>query len=122
MTGALLGTTANLVRLTQESLTEDLRRKQWRNNANPLAGQCYVASESLYHLCGGKASGLTVCRVRHEGSTRWFLTDKQGGVLDPTAGQFDTAPPYAEATRTGFLTSRPSKRAAVVIERVKAKL
>lgn len=100
-------------------LTDDLRRKPWRGHPNPLAGHCYVASEVLYHLWGGKDAGLTPQFVRHEGQPHWFLADKQLGIIiDPTADQFGTPVPYAEARGCGFLTRAPSMRAQVVLARI----
>lgn len=83
-----------------------------------MAGHCYVASEALYHLLGGKAAGLVPQVIQHEGGTHWFLRGPGGQILDPTADQFKTPVPYAEARGAGFLTRNPSKRARVVIGRV----
>lgn len=97
------------------ALTDDLRRKPWKGNANPLAGHCYVASEALYHLTG---KTMTPQVIRHEGSTHWYLKDKSGTIHDLTAGQFKTPVPYHQGKGCGFLTKLPSKRAQIVIGRV----
>lgn len=103
-------------------LTDDLRRPPWRGNKNPLAGHCYVASEVLYHFLGGARSGLKPQFVVHEDQPHWFLKDEDGGVIDPTAGQFDTPVPYDQAVGKGFLTRQPSKRAQTVLDRMRNNL
>ncbi len=77
-------------------------------------GNCYVASEALYHLLGGKAAGWTPMQMRHEGDTHWFLRHKTGLVVDVARKQFEVPPSiidYASARGRGFLTKRPSRRA-----------
>jgi hypothetical protein len=100
------------------ALTDDLRRAPWHGSPNPLAGHCYVASESYWHLAGGAASGLTPQVIRHEGASHWYLRGADGQIIDLTAGQFQTPVPYAQGRGCGFLTRQPSKRAALVIARV----
>lgn len=65
---------------------------------------------------GGKKAGLKPYTVKHEGDTHWFLMMTRVGnvfpvIIDPTASQFKTCPPYLEARARGFLTKEPSKRA-----------
>lgn len=98
------------------ALTDDLRRAPWRGSTNPVAGHCYVASEAMHHLTGGR---LRPRYVRHEGAPHWFLVDTDGTVVDPTADQFSTPVPYEQGRGIGFLTKQPSARARVVIERVR---
>lgn len=107
-----------LVGKVQQALTADLLKPEHRNGAHPLAGHCYVASEALYHLLGGSASGWKPMNLQHEGTSHWFLK-RPGEILDPTADQFKTPVPYGEARGRGFLTKNPSKRARVVMQRVK---
>ena len=106
-----------LLRRLRGALTDDLRRPRWRGHAHPMAGHCYVASEALYHMLGGKASGWKPASVRHEDSVHWFLR-RDGHVLDLTGDQFEAPPPYAAARGRGFLTRSPSKRAAELIRRM----
>ena len=101
------------------ALTDDLRRRRYQGHPNPLRGHCYVASEALMHLAGPR-SGLRPATVRHEGGVHWYLLTPAGKVVDPTAGQFKTPPPYARGGARGFLTREPSRRAAEVIRRVRA--
>lgn len=108
----------SLITRVVQSLDDSLRRKPWKGNPNLLAGHCYVASEALYYLLGGKSSGLTPQVIRHEDSPHWFLKSDNGMVYDPTAGQFKTPVPYEQGRGCGFLTNKPSKRAQILIDRV----
>jgi hypothetical protein len=108
----------DLISKVRTNLTEDLRNKKFRNHSCPTAGHCYVASEALYHLLGGKDAGYTPMQIVHEGSSHWFLKHSSGKVIDPTSDQFKTPVPYEQAKGRGFLTKQPSKRAQTLIERV----
>jgi len=81
-------------------------------------GNCYVTSEALYHLLGGKEAGWTPMNLRHEGDSHWFLRHSSGLMLDPTSPQFATPPDYSKARGRGFLTRRPSKRAQQLMARL----
>lgn len=80
-----------------------------------MRGNCYVTSEALFHLLGGRAAGWKPMSMHHEGDTHWFLKHDSGIVLDATASQFKTPPDYSKAVGRGFLTRQPSKRAAVMM-------
>lgn len=85
-------------------------------------GNCYVTCEALYHLLGGKLANLTPHTVRHEGAVHWYLVlganheHVPPTILDPTASQFRSPPPYHLGRGRGFLTKRPSKRARVLMQ------
>lgn len=100
-----------------ESLSDDLRLPKYRDGT-ALRGHCYLASEVLYHISGGKSAGLKAVRVRHQGDTHWWIRDASGCDIDLTASQFDEPPPYDKGVPTGFLTKKPSKRAQKLIERI----
>jgi hypothetical protein len=104
----------------REVLTDDLLHPRYRRLANrrPTTGHCYAASEALFYLLGGKAAGLQAAVVRHEGGVHWFLRLADGTVIDPTADQFATWPPYDRARGIGFLTPGPSARAREIIRRL----
>lgn len=102
----------------QEVLSPDLLRDKFRGGAHRLAGHCYVASEALYHLLGGRAAGWTPEHIKHEGVSHWYLRHASGEVLDPTVAQFSTTPDYRQGCPKGFLTRNPSKRACVVLSRL----
>ncbi len=86
-------------------------------------GNCYVASEALYHLLGGKAAGWKPMHLRLDApapaNSHWFLQHKNGTILDPTVQQFKFAlPDYSAARGCGFLTTKPSKRAVILMEKI----
>ena len=82
-------------------------------------GQCYPASEAVYHLLGGKKAGLTPV----VGPNHWWLKTKTGEIIDVTKDQFPEGYPYYHDGRgCGFLTKKPSKRAQRIIETVQAHL
>lgn len=96
-----------------------------------VAGFCYVASEAVYHLAGGKRAGLKPCVLTYRQGRRtrdwfgmpshWFLRDRDGAVVDVTAGQFRprlSLAEYGQARGCGFLTKRPSAGARAIIEDV----
>src|ERR1700678_64219 len=102
-----------------DHLSPDLLQPRYRelNQRNRLVGHCYVLCEALYHLIG-KELGFKPAFVRHEGKSHWFL--RRGNLhYDPTKSQFKTSVPYHLAKGKGFLTKQPSKRAQILIERVK---
>lgn len=103
--------TAALINQLRSNLTPDLLHPKYRDGSNLSAGHCYVASEALYHLLGGKASQMKPMQISHEGKSHWFLIDIAGTVYDITADQFKTPVPYEKARGRGFLTRNPSKRA-----------
>ena len=109
---------AKLVEGVRGVLSDDLRAPTYRGAPGCTAGHCYVASEALYHLLGGKGGGWTPQFVTHEGGPHWFLKHSGGRVLDPTSDQFSTPVPYDQGRGKGFLTALPSKRAQQVIERM----
>lgn len=93
----------------------------------PPRGNCYVTCEALYHLLGGALAGYVPYTVRHEGDVHWYLVltlpvmGPNGlihikTIVDPTASQFKTRPPYDQGRGRGFLTKKPSKRAAALMK------
>ena len=80
-------------------------------------GNCYVASEALYHILGGKNGGWTPCVMRTSNDTHWFLRHRTGLIIDPSRRQFKGAlPDYTKGRGSGFLTKRPSARARKLME------
>jgi hypothetical protein len=110
-----------LVRKVQSHLTPDLLdSSRIGTGTGPQAGHCYVASQALWHLLGGKQSGyVPQVGPAPGGGTHWWLRqERTGRILDPTASQFPSYD-YAQGTGKGFLTMAPSKRAQVLIDRVR---
>ena len=98
------------------ALTDDIRQPKYRSRPG-LAGHCYVASEAWHHLHPGQ---FTPHQLHHEGESHWYLVAKQTGeVVDLTASQFDTTPDYSQGRGRGFLTRQPSKRAQIVLDRMR---
>src|SRR5262245_52606336 len=90
---------------------------------HPLKGYCYVASEALYHLAGGKGAGLAVYRCSLPGAgSHWWLVGQEGQIIDPTAEQFPEPPPYSTGARTAFLSRKPSTRTSELLARVRTRL
>lgn len=82
-------------------------------------GNCYVATEAAYHILGGKRSGWKPMVTRTTTDTHWFLRHKTGLILDLSRKQFrGQLPDYTKAKGCGFLTRKPSKRAAALIEKL----
>lgn len=81
-------------------------------------GNCYVASEALYHLLGGKHTGWKPMHLKHEGKSHWFLEHSSGLILDVTPHQFRNPPRYERARGKGFLTKQPSRRAEALMEKI----
>lgn len=86
-------------------------------------GNCYAASEALYHILGGRKSGWKPMRFKFCGpdkkvDTHWFLKHKTLElILDPSRKQYRGARiPYERGIGGGFLTKGPSKRAQKLIE------
>lgn len=119
-----------LIATLQSALTPALLQPRYRmrNGLNPMHGHCYVASEALRHLLREFFPSLVMkpCRARdEEGIVHWWLVDEVGKILDATADQYrheGREPPYQAGRRAAFLTSRPSKRARVVIALVETTL
>lgn len=99
-----------------------------RLEARGRRGNCYAASEALYHILGGKEAGWTPMRVgllhpNGARETHWFIKHASGLILDPAVKQFDSPewwprPDYSKAIGSGFLTKHPSKRAFDLIQRL----
>jgi hypothetical protein len=77
---------------------------------NDVAGKCYVASEAIYHLAGGKEAGLKPVNLRHEGVSHWYLVGPNNEIIDVTVDQFKVPPDYSKGRGRGFLTKEPCRR------------
>ena len=116
------------------ALTDNLLKPEWRRlhkrsvgRCHAMAGHCYVASEALYHLLGGKAAGLKPMTIKMGPVmriglfTHWYLVTNYGSILDPTGDQFASPAPYHLGKGRGFLPRHPSARAQAVIDRVESR-
>lgn len=114
-----------IIKKIQSVLSEDLLKSDWKKKISDkdhiTKGHCYAATEALYYLLGGKDSGYIPQHGRTEEGTHWWLKNKNGKILDPTAEQFyhiGMNPPYNKGIDGGFLTNYPSKRSQEIINRV----
>jgi hypothetical protein len=120
----------NLVESIKSVLTPDLLKPEYRerNATNPMFGHCYVATEALYHLTKDDWPGrFSIFHGKDdEGIIHWWLHDNQDiKIVDITADQYlsvGKTPPYDRSRRGAFLTKKPSKRAVVVMNRMKNEL
>lgn len=85
-------------------------------------GNCYVASEALFHILGGKRAGWKPMRLPYMGpckqlDTHWWLQHESGLILDPSRKQFGRRRiDYSAGRGSGFLTKQPSKRAKALMK------
>lgn len=84
--------------MTIEGYSEKIR--QWWDDPK---GWCYVASEALYYLMGGKGAGLKPMQGKVGDISHWWLVDTDGNVIDLTADQFDFPWPYEQGVGRGFM-------------------
>lgn len=107
-----------LIEIIQKHLTPDLLHKNWKSQKHPLQGHCYVATETLYYFIPNKQDYKIMC-APCPGGSHWYLQDRKSGeILDCTKEQFEN-PPYELGKGKGFLTKEPSKRAKILIKRIK---
>lgn len=122
-------TLSQICEAVKASLTDELRQKQYRGRPD-MGGYCYIASEAIFslNLTVGPERRLIPIHMTHESVSHWALgdlgtlNDMSYAVIDLTTDQFKTTPAYHEAHRRSFLTTQPSKRAKIVIERAIARL
>lgn len=92
-------------------------------------GNCYVATEALFHILGGRRAGWRSMRVTLKEKrftnqeTHWYLLHRSGVIVDPSKRQFNskgwwTKPDYSKGIGSGFLTRLPSKRARKLIHQL----
>lgn len=114
-----------LINKIKKNLSDDLLSKKFlalkTKNDDLTFGHCYIATETLYHIFGkNKGYKPYVMRVENGKYTHWFLKNNKNHILDPTIDQYQgNTPDYTLAKCTGFLTKRPSKRAQILIKRIK---
>jgi len=116
-------TVLQLRKIIHSRLSDDLLHPAFKKQRSQhlTAGHCYVASEVAYTLLGGKAQGWKPMQMRHRGTSHWFLQHSSGQIFDPTVEQFSITPDYSKARGRGFLTSQPSRRAQILIQRINPK-
>ena len=123
----------NLIDKIRNALSDDLLKPNWKKQKkliDPLStnhkinyqvyGHCYIASEALYYLLGGKDSGYVPQVITVNNGTHWFLKNKQNDILDPTFDQFNFKINYSKSRGCGFLTKQPSKRTQQLLNKILA--
>jgi len=117
-------TIRKIILLIQNSLSPDLLVGRWKKQVKKLDGHCYIAAEALWHLLGRVDYFPYFAVYKDEGgrATHWWLVNKHTKkIVDPTKEQYlPDDPPYHLGKRGGFLTKLPSKRAKLVISRVRS--
>ena len=121
----------------QAVLTPDLLHPNYQEDAQSAiatTGHCCTASEALYFLLGGPLARLkSLVAAVPDGTTHWWLQGPDGVRYDPTEDQYrlpGEEPPYHLGRPCGFMgmrqdprspwgfQRRPSKRAALILDRV----
>jgi hypothetical protein len=113
-----------LKREIQAVLTDELRSDEHRLGQGRYDGFAYVAAEAYFHLAGGYAAGLQPMQLKRRGKSHWWLLDKDGRVIDITLAPRETSDfPYQRGHRRPFRHTPAgiSRRAQMIVERVKAK-
>ena len=103
---------------------KNLLTKGWKiaNQSSGIdsMGFCYIATEALFHMLGGKDNGYKPVCGKLLGGTHWWLINKSGIILDPTQDQLWCIPEqmYDTGCGCGFQNGyeKPSKRATKLIE------
>ncbi len=120
------GAEERLISRIQSVLSPEMLLPKFRRMCPPDAhktwGQCYAATEALFHMLGGFDGDWRPVRGKDDdGIVHWWLENSAGQRLDPTAEQYTSQgkePPYDRGRRAGFLTREPSKRARAIIDKV----
>ena len=74
-----------LKREVQAVLREDdgsLSNPRYAGGPGRFDGYGYVAAEAYFHLAGGREAGLRSMQLLHRGTSRWWLEDAKGRVVD----------------------------------------
>lgn len=112
---------SKIISKIQNCLSRDLLSPKYQKivpeNAHPVIGHCYIATEAAFHLFG-KEHGYYPF-VRRDGRiTHWWLQNEKGQIIDVTIAQVGDNYPYHEGHKQN-MQSTPSKRARKLIRRVK---
>lgn len=114
-----LNTSISLLIQTFLKNNPQLRHKKYKSNHHPLAGHCYIAAEAYYYSLplNERASYVPCCLSLGELGSHWFLKHRVSGkVIDLTGDQFLQPVDHSRGVNKGFLTSKPSKRAQIILD------
>lgn len=101
----------------KKNLSQDLLLPKYKDGKHPLSGYCYIVSEALYHILGGKIEGLTPMFIKHENINHWWIRGPKSEIWDFTANQFNKTIDYSKSVPKGFLTKTPCKRTQLLLQR-----
>ena len=92
-----------LKREVQAALRADdgsLSNARYAGGPGRFDGYGYVAAEAYWHLAGGRESGLRSMQLLHRGTSRWWLEDAEGRVIDLALGRGEKPDfPYERGSR-----------------------
>ena len=92
-------------------------------SCDPMTGHCHTATNAFFHATGGFDGPYLPYFIEHEGASHWYLLNMDtGSVVDLTASQFRTQPPYelgrrGPAMRGSKPDTEPTHRAARLLAR-----
>ena len=113
-----------LKREVQRVLRDDdgsLSNPRYAGGPGRFDGYGYVAAEAYFHLAGGRDAGLRPTQLLHRGSSRWWLTDDRGRVIDLALGHGDKPDfPYERGKSRPFRGTRAgiSRAAKAIVDAV----
>ena len=111
---------SKIVRALSPELLEPRWRRRVKTGDHPTTGHCYIAAEALFHFWGKERGFKPKVISFGRGITHWYLEHPDGRIADPSAAQFDGEPiPYDRGRGCSFLTVRPSRRARIVLARLR---
>lgn len=112
--------------LDVSDLKPEWKRKHAAAGCDAMTGHCFTATNAFFHAMGGHDGPYVPLYVKHEGASHWFLLDKRDGfIVDLTASQFRTRPPYEQGKRAGMRANKggdavPTRAAERVLKRADA--
>lgn len=86
-------------------------------------GYGYVAAEAYFHLAGGREAGLRPVQLLHRGTSRWWLEDSKGRVIDLALARDDKPNlPYERGKSRPFRGTKAgiSRAAKAIVDAVLA--
>lgn len=90
---------------------------------DPMTGHCHTATNAFFHATGGFDGPYLPYFIEHEGASHWYLVNTDtGAIVDLTASQFKTQPPYERGRRGPAMRGSkpdtdPTHRAARLLAR-----
>lgn len=112
---------AILDNLTPDLLPKYMREKNLNGGRGIGYGHCHNAAGVLYKIFGYK--NLHMYRaLDFEGIYHWWVVDKNGQIIDPTADQYlliGQVPPYLQGAKASLLGFAYRDRVNTLLQRVR---